>query len=244
MCTLIIARGMVPGPDLYVISNRDEALDRPAEAPSVHRRGAMGVFAPRDKRKGGTWIGLNEAGVFAGITNRFGMTSAAHHRSRGHLVFRALEASTARQARDAICDVSAADYNGFHLIVADAHSGSVIWNDGEAIRSLDLGPGYYALSERSFGAAPSARLDRLAARIKVQSRWSEECRSTLRRWMRQHDEERPLEGTCVHAKGNNYGTRSSTVVELNGMWRFLHADGPPCTTGFCDYTAKVESMRK
>lgn len=243
MCTLIIAHGMSGGPDLYVISNRDEVLDRPAQPPELHRREAINVFAPRDALKGGTWLGLNEMGVFAGITNRFGLVGEDHHRSRGHLVFRALQMPTARSGRDAICELSAGDYNGFHLVIADGITGWVIWSDKEAIRSLELAPGFYVVSERSLGAAPSARLERLATRLAALSSWSEEHRPRFRTWMSEHDEEDPLEGACIHAESRNYGTRSSTVVELGQTWRFLHADGPPCSTPYQDYSASVESMR-
>jgi hypothetical protein len=43
---------------------------------------------------------------------------------------------------------------------------------------------------------------------------------------------------CVHARPLNYGTRSSTLIELGrerGEVRFLHSSGRPCETPFVEY---------
>ena len=70
MCTLIAIHRTVTGAPLVVAANRDEYLDRPAEGPSIHEKPGGPVLAPRDVRAGGTWLGINPMGVFAGVTNR------------------------------------------------------------------------------------------------------------------------------------------------------------------------------
>ena len=50
---------------------------------------------------------------------------------------------------------------------------------------------------------------------------------------------------CVHARPLNYGTRSSTLVELGrgpAEVRFLHAAGRPCETEFVDYVDAVQQL--
>ena len=244
MCTLLFAMDPPTGPDLYVVSNRDEALDRRAMGPRIHGRRGMRILAPLDVEAGGTWLGLNEVGIFVGITNRFGSDSATDHKSRGHLVFDALGCESVAEAASTIGALSARDYSGFHLLITDGRSGRVVWNDGEAIRKIELASGYYVMSERSFDAAPSPRLHRISDRIIDLGTWSEEHRRRFRQWMVEHDDSDPLEGTCIHAEEANYGTRSSTVVELGSSPQFLHAEGPPCRTAFRDHLDRLASHRK
>ena len=56
--------------DLVLAANRDEYLDRAAEKPTLRRSGNRTVLAPRDLQAGGTWLGLNDAKLFAALTNR------------------------------------------------------------------------------------------------------------------------------------------------------------------------------
>ena len=70
VCTLVVAWRVFETAPVCVAANRDESFDRPAAPPSV-REGDPAVLAPRDERAGGTWLGYNEAGVLAAITNRW-----------------------------------------------------------------------------------------------------------------------------------------------------------------------------
>lgn len=243
MCTLLIAIGVSGAPGLYAIANRDEALDRPAAPPAIHERRGMKVLAPTDLEAGGTWLGLNDAGIFAGITNRFRMESKPGHTSRGMLVFRALQERSAVVASEIIAGLNPRDYNGFHLVIAGQGEGFIVWNDTTTIRREALAPGYHAITERSFGAAPSRRRDRLRRRLAELGEWNAERPAQLRRWMVEHDED-SLEATCVHLEEANYGTRSSTLVEVgDDDWKFCHADGAPCTTPYRKYDAEIEVLR-
>jgi len=69
MCTLIVLHRCVPGRPLVVAANRDEFFARPAEGPAVRESRAGRILAPLDLEAGGTWVGLSERGVFAGLTN-------------------------------------------------------------------------------------------------------------------------------------------------------------------------------
>ena len=70
MCTLIVFHHCFADAEFVIAANRDEYLDRPAEPPALRFWHGRSVLAPRDVRAGGTWLGTNDAGVFAGITNR------------------------------------------------------------------------------------------------------------------------------------------------------------------------------
>ena len=69
MCTLIVLHRCVAGKPLVVAANRDEFFARPAEGPAIRAARSGRILAPRDLEAGGSWVGLSERGVFAGLTN-------------------------------------------------------------------------------------------------------------------------------------------------------------------------------
>lgn len=69
MCTLIVLHRCLPGKPLVVAANRDEFFARPAEGPAIRQSQSGRILAPRDLEAGGSWVGLSEKGVFAGLTN-------------------------------------------------------------------------------------------------------------------------------------------------------------------------------
>ena len=92
MCTLVL---VVPSPGgvLQVAANRDEFLARPATPPAPSADGRW--LAPRDLQAGGSWLGVNAAGLFVGVTNRSAGPRDGARRSRGLLVLEALESADA-----------------------------------------------------------------------------------------------------------------------------------------------------
>ena len=125
MCTLTLAWQAFPDAPVVVAANRDEAVDRPSRPPAYVETDPT-VFAPLDERAGGTWMGVNDRGVFVGITNRW-VEGLAGERSRGRLVRDCLRAgSAAAAARVAERAVREDEYAGFNLVVADAGPG---WRD-------------------------------------------------------------------------------------------------------------------
>lgn len=245
MCTIIAAVQVWPNYPLVIAANRDEALDRPASEPRVWAPGevaARRVLAPRDLRAGGTWLGINDTGLFVGITNRRAVPDP-RRRSRGELVFEALGAADHRQARARVAKLSARDYNPFHLLFADRSGASVIWSDGERLHELELGRGVHWLTERSFGAAASGRHAILERRAEQLAAGPAPDVEGWRSILADHGPHDPgplairLDGVCVHAQPINYGTRSSSVIELGaalGELRFFHGVGRPCETALVE----------
>lgn len=158
MCTLIVLHRCVPGRPLVVAANRDEFFARPAEGPSVRASRTGRVLAPRDLEAGGTWVGLSERGVFAGVTNlrplaqnagadragALGDGSDAGRmralRSRGEVVMAALEAGSAAEATRALAALEQGAYNPFQLVVADdAAAALVVYRGAPQIFALEPG---------------------------------------------------------------------------------------------------------
>jgi uncharacterized protein with NRDE domain len=90
MCLITLAYQAHPRFPLIVLANRDEFLDRPAQA--AHPWPDLpGVVAGRDLRAGGTWLGLHTSGRFAALTNyRDLRRPPVNGPSRGKLVVQAL----------------------------------------------------------------------------------------------------------------------------------------------------------
>ena len=84
MCTLIALHRCVPGLPLVIAANRDEFFERPASGPALRDTATGPIIAPVDRRAGGTWLGLNPAGVFAAVTNRPCPEPCRHGKSVQH----------------------------------------------------------------------------------------------------------------------------------------------------------------
>lgn len=242
MCTLVFAVRPSPSLPLVVAANRDEMLARPATPPFLWP-GSPAVVAPRDEMAGGTWLGLNEGGLFVGVTNRAGAPRDPARKSRGSLVIDALHARSAEALHAELAGVDPADYNPFHLLYADRRTAHLTWSDGQALHREGLGPGVHVVTERSFGAGPTVRADR------VRARWAELGAFTpeeIGRVLAEHDAD-PFAAACVHADAFGYGTRSSAILLLGESWSDTHlwwAEGRPCVTPFVEQTSLLRELAR
>jgi uncharacterized protein with NRDE domain len=249
VCTLTLAWQVFLDAPVLVAANRDERLDRPSTPPR-RWEGDPAVVAPRDAEAGGTWIGYNDDGVFAGLTNRWTGDPTAG-RSRGLLVADALRESDATAAARLVeRSVDANEYAGFNLVVADrtaavlfewdgrlrttqlepgvhvvVNSGAALGGGGAVADQFSLPDGPPELSERASAAAENARAVRTALTPEpgeTADAWLDRAAAVLA------DHEF---GVCVH--GDGFGTRSSSLIRLDadgGHYRF--AAGPPCETPY------------
>ena len=101
-------------------ANRDELASRPARPPARHWPDRAEVVAGLDVQAGGSWLGINDHGVVAGVLNRTGtLGPAAGKRSRGELVLEALDHADAAAAAHALSDLDPDAYRPFNLVIAD-----------------------------------------------------------------------------------------------------------------------------
>ena len=117
MCLILFSLDQHPRYSLIIAANRDEQYARPS-LPLAFWPDAPDVAGGRDLEAGGTWLGITRQGRWAALTN---YRQAGSYRlgapSRGRLVSDYLFASVApRHYIDTIRE-SAADYNGFNLLV-------------------------------------------------------------------------------------------------------------------------------
>jgi hypothetical protein len=249
MCTLIVLDRVVPGLPIIVASNRDEYLSRPAAPPArMNPLGDRGVpfVAPQDLEAGGTWMGVNANGLFAGLTNRPTESKRADLRSRGLLMIEALERGSADEVAEFMSGAVEGRYNPFNLLCADGRSTWVTRCGENQTRTERLEPGVHVLCNRDVDDGGSPKISAIRERLAPFDPAAPlpETLDLLSGMLRSHaGSASPFESVCVHTPG--YGTRSSALIALGERrWRWWHADGPPCDAKYRNHTTLLDELRQ
>ncbi len=161
MCTVVILRR--PGHDwpLIFAANRDEMTDRAWLAPGRHWSERAEVVAGRDELAGGTWLGLNDWGLIAGVLNRPGSLGPDPAlRSRGELPLEALEHAEATVAADAMAAIEQTSYRSFNLVIADAAQAFWIKSEGGAVSAAAIPEGVSMITAHDINDTASPRIRR------------------------------------------------------------------------------------
>ena len=146
MCTLAIYVRQFADVPIVVAANRDEFFERPASAPLVLRERPR-IVGGRDLQAGGTWLGISEHGVVAGLLNRrIAEPPVPSRRSRGLLLMEVLASESAVAAEQALAAVDPEAYNAFNLLVADHTRAVVAQNQAGTMRLTTLDAGVHVLS--------------------------------------------------------------------------------------------------
>jgi len=240
MCTLAVYVRRFAEYPLVVAANRDEFLARPATSPLLLSPSPR-IVGGRDLLAGGTWLGISEHGVAAGLLNRRTADApVADKRSRGLLMLETLAAPSAADAAQVLAATDPATYNAFTLLVADARTAVVAQNRPDGMQLTELTAGVHVLSNLDFDdptcpkrARSHERFARVATAFEADGDL-DAFRDALRTILSDHtvalDPRLPdaLGSLCVHTE--HFGTRCSSLVFLDarGTWSHWFADGPPC----------------
>jgi uncharacterized protein with NRDE domain len=169
MCTMVILRR--PGQlwPLLIAANRDESGNRPWDPPERHWPDRPEVVAGHDRLAGGSWLGINDHGVVAGILNRRGsLGPETGKRSRGELVLEALDHADARDAVRALAALDGTAYRPFNLMVADNRDAAWIRHSGGAkVEILPVPIGLSMLTAGDLNDDTSPRVRRYLPRFKA-----------------------------------------------------------------------------
>lgn len=148
MCTVTAWRD---GMRLVLTMNRDERVDRaPEGAPEVGADPASGIrwVAPRDGQAGGTWMGLNDAGLAACILNGYAPGETVPVRdpsapSRGGIVPELLRRRPAEAFAWIRSGLDPSPYPSFTLVASTARQGLVaVWIPGRGLDVEATEPGW------------------------------------------------------------------------------------------------------
>jgi len=116
MCLILIAKNSHPQWNLVIAANRDEFYQRPASNAN-YWQDRPHLLAGRDLSAGGTWLGVDQRGRVAALTNVRKLPLEAGACSRGELVCQFLDHDNS--AANALHGIHGEQYGGFNLLVDD-----------------------------------------------------------------------------------------------------------------------------
>ena len=254
MCTVVILSR--PGHDwpLVFAANRDEMTGRPWLPPGRHWPNRAEVVAGRDQLAGGTWLGLNDWGVIAGVLNRPGSLGPDEAlRSRGELPLEALDHAEASAAADALSNAEPSSYRPFNMVIADALD--AFWlrspGNGEPIQAAPIPKGLSMVTAHDMNDTSSPRIRHFLPLFEnarppdpETGDWSE-WQALLASRQGDAPEDTPDDtlddspgGAMTFATGTGFGTLSSSLLALPRPGRedakpvWLFAPGPPDETPY------------
>jgi uncharacterized protein with NRDE domain len=229
---------------IVIAANRDEFLERPAVKPTTLCEQPH-VVGGKDLRAGGTWLGINEYGIVAGLLNR--RTDAEPNpkaRSRGLLCLDALKFRHAADAAKFAGEQRAIDYNPFNLLIASRDGTYVAYNRCDRIEVVELKRGFHLLTNLNVDDFECPRISASYGKFaelgnEVGFRRDPVLRRVqLGRLLADHNTQLdPRSGRpnsiCMHL--DQYGTRSSSLIFVGSDRDDIEhyfAAGPPCRTAY------------
>jgi len=212
MCVAALAWNAHPDWLLVAVGNRDEFHARPT-APLAHWNDGSGIIAGKDLLGGGTWLGLNEAGRFALLTNyRVPEGSRPDRPSRGKLVTDLLEGLEPE---------GVTQMNAFNLVEAD-HGEARFRTNYPRLEIRRLTRGIHGLSNGGFDV-PWPKTAQLQQALAA---WLEQSDADIAPLLASLRSDTPPAGTLpigdgpepqfapIFIRNETYGTRCSTVLTI------------------------------
>jgi uncharacterized protein with NRDE domain len=245
MCTLAIYFKAFADCPVVIAANRDEYLARPA-LPPVTLAETPHIVGGKDLRASGTWLGINEHGLVAGLLNRRNgsVENDLALRSRGLLCLDALSWRTATEAARFVGTQSGSDYNPFNLLMASREEAFVAYNRWSQIEVVSLTPGVHLLTNLDVDDFECPRISRSRIRFEQLGADADFARDPVARREELHqllaDHSTQLDprsgrpnSLCLHL--GDYGTRSSSLIFMGRQPETVahfFAAGPPCTASY------------
>ncbi|WP_110456835.1 NRDE family protein [Shewanella algidipiscicola] len=221
MCILFVALGVHPDHPVIICANRDEFHVRPTE-PAHLWPGEHHVLAGKDLQAGGSWLGINQQGDIAALTNiRAPEQLHTDSRSRGELVIKALN-EPSRITHDWLSEHHQR-YNPFNLLFGHRDQLYCYHSLDNSLKQLT--PGFHAISngalddiwpkmakgtralEQQLSQTTPPNIDALLAIMTDQSQAQD---SELPQTGIALEWERLL--SSIYIKHPEYGTRSTSII--------------------------------
>lgn len=251
MCT--VAFLPTPGGGYLLGHNRDESRGRSrARPPRRARRDGRAFVAPRDPDGGGTWIGVNEAGLTFCILNGSDANPGRlppRPKSRGLVAWDLLHLRTAREAGDHLDHFRdlLAEVRAFQLVVAEpgrrgeAPSVSRFTWDGASLKSSrSPGPALFVSSGYDQKGAERARGEQwrnfLADHLAPGP-------PELAAWLTGHLPRKGELSVCMHREAARSVSRSIVAAGSEAICLAYH-DGPPCHADAPEFTRTLARRRQ
>ena len=231
MCTLAILYRVARGTPILVAANREERFDRPTQYPKI-QSGSPRVVCGTDRRAGGTWLGVNQNGLFCAVANR---RRRACPPSPAPVGCSAANCSTSAAPRKRPPtpprNWPRAFTRGPNFVCADGRYAAVV-HGGDKIEIVELSPGLHIVSGGNVDDPKDERHEFVRRMLTLQMLDSSVAFLAVasRVFSRKPDSE-GRRGVVV--LGNEFGTVSSTLLSLPR--KIQHAIYQYTPGALCDY---------
>ncbi len=243
MCLLAIQYRLVPEAPVLVAANREEYYDRPSSVPSI-QSGKPRILCGMDERAGGTWLGVNQHGLFVGVANRRRLSPPMAPLSRGVLCREMLRCDSARGAVDtALEELSTGMYDGANFICADAESGWAI-HATDDIEVVPLDEGLNIISNRDLNDMSDERVA-MAHRLLTLQMLDSPVKFLAVASKVFARAPAPAGRPSMVMRGKERGTVSSTLIALGTKPRdaiYQFAPGAPDKSKYEDYSPLLRDI--
>ncbi|GIW93522.1 MAG: hypothetical protein KatS3mg110_1563 [Pirellulaceae bacterium] len=237
MCLLAIQYKSVREAPILVAANREEYYDRPSSPPAI-QSGKPRVLCGVDQRAGGTWLGVNQHGLFVAACNRPKLHVPPNPRSRGVLCRDLLRADSARKAVDmALEELATGNYDGVNYVIADRESGWVV-HGGDDYEVVPLEIGLNVIANGDLNDPRDERVKLAQRLLTLQTLDSSVKFLAVASKVFARPPSGPMRPGMV-IKGALRGTVSSTLLSLGLKPRdaiFQYANGSPDVARYEDYS--------
>lgn len=243
MCTMAILYRVARGTPILVAANREERFDRPTQYPKI-QSGMPRVVCGIDRQANGTWLGVNQYGLFCAVTNRPKAHVPVERRSRGLLCRDLLDLRTAKEAAaHAAKELSAGCYAGANYLCADARYAAVV-HGGNKVEIVELEPGLHVLTSGNVDDPRDERHEFVRRMLTLHTLDSAVTFLAVasRVFSRKPDRE-GRRGVVI--TGPEFGTVSSTLLSLPRKIQhavYQYSPGPPCDNAYDDLSALLRQV--
>ena len=243
MGLIAIQYQLVPDAPVLIAANREERYSRPTDSPSI-QSGKPRVLCGIDKEAGGTWLGVNQNGMFVGMTRRRKDLPTFISRSRGLLCLDLLRCESARQALD-LCmeEVNSGKYNGANFAFADAESGWAV-HAGNEIHAEPMCEGLNLISDRDLNDETDPRVEMARRLLTLQMLDSPVKFLAIASKVFARAPSPPGRPSIV-VREKDAGTVSSTLISLGVKPRdaiYQYASGPPDRHKYEDFSPMLRDI--
>lgn len=254
MCILFVAVNQHKDYPLVIAANRDEFFKR--ETAESHYWGdGKQILGGKDLQAGGTWMGINQQGYIASLTNiRDPQRICSDAVTRGELVSHYLQqpvdsyAQTLQNSKD--------NYNGYNLLFGKWNELAVYNNHSDQLETLK--DGYYGLSNASLNS-PWPKINKGVNKLEEYCQDGHDINpdilfDLLLDTSQAPDQDLPKTGvpidwerrlSSIFILGEEYGTRSSTVLKVdkqqNVEWYERTYDNQTKCTSSQKFNFKIDS---
>jgi len=243
MCILAIQYQLVTDSPILIAANREEFYDRPSTSPSI-QSGKPRILCGIDQQAGGTWLGVNQNGMFVAASNRPKLRPPIAARSRGVLCRELLRCTSSRQALDlAQEELSSGKYDGVNYVIADQESAWAV-HGGEELNVVELDQGLSIIANGDVNDPRDERVKLAYRLLTLQTLDSPVKFLAVASKVFARSPSLPGRPTMI-ARGKERGTVSSTLISLGKKPRdaiYQFANGAPDQAKYEDFSPMLRDI--